>query len=240
METINNPQGESVPRPDPTRLTTEQLNKEISSLKELMYLRMDLTDQKVSTNAIAVEALPKEMATMVDHLRGYIETRLVGMDKATQLLQAAGDRMPSHVDEKIAGLYRIMDERFNSVNTRFNDRVLATDKANVLAAQDSKEALHNALLAAKDAVVAQNTASQLAIDKSEKATHEQINQLQATIASIEKGLDDKIDGLIGRIDRNEGSDTGKHTNATSIFSIVAMIISILTFLLFAGTLVWKH
>lgn len=233
-------QGETVPRPDPTKLTTEQLNTAIESLKELMYLRMELTDLKVSGMDKIVLGIPHEIDTRVDHLRGFIESRLVGMDKATELLQAAHDRLPSHFDEKLLAIKELIDERFTAVNTRFNDRVFAMDKANDLAARNSSEALAAALRSAKDAVTEQNKASQLAIDKSENATHEQLNQIRVLIETSGKATDSQINDLKGRVDRTEGSDSGKHSNAVNIFAIVAMIVSIISVLILAGTVIAKH
>jgi hypothetical protein len=59
--------GELLPRPDPTRLTSAALIREITTLREQVF---------------------REMVA----LREILQTRLDGMDKALQLLQRAGTK----------------------------------------------------------------------------------------------------------------------------------------------------
>src|SRR5665647_3328412 len=106
---------EATPRPDPTRLTTEQILREVSTLKEVVFTRIDTLEKTVETANLAHSAILTQTEKMVDHLKGFLENRLAGMDTATKLLQAIHDTMPARVDEKITALRAVHEEKFLSI-----------------------------------------------------------------------------------------------------------------------------
>lgn len=165
----------SVPIPDPTLLTTQQLIREINSLREV------------------------------------IETRLDGMDKAIQLLQATADKFPGRMDEKIASLKSVHDERFTSIEKQFVERDVRTEQT----AKDSKVAVDAALQAAKEAVGEQNKSSALAIAKSDAMTTKQIDQLGAIGQQNANALDGKIADIKERLTRIEGRGEGQQVAIVS-------------------------
>ena len=184
----------SRPVPDPTFLTTDQLRREISALKELSEIaRLGIVDQ--------------------------LTTRLEAMDKAIILLQTTSDKMPKHVSEAVQTLEKLHEEKFNSIATQFRERDTRTEQA----AKDSKVAIDAALQAQKEAVGEQNKSNALAISKSEAAFTKQIDQttvivaaqgkaLDEKISSMGKSLDDKISDMKDRIGTIETSSLGRITN----------------------------
>lgn len=185
------------PVPDPTILTTQQLDREINSLREVL------------------------------------ETRMAGMDKAIVLLQAANDKIPSAVDEKIHSLREIQEEKFSSVQTQFKERDTRSEQTS----KDSKVAVDAALQAAKEAVGEQNKSSALAIAKSETSTVKQIDQLGVLIQTTSKALDDKIADIKDRLTRIEGKGEGVDksmvtqqaaTNSTAyiVFAALGLLVGI--------------
>jgi len=187
----------AVPVPDPTVLTTAALQREIFSLRELLEGKLD--------------ALESEQKLV----RLIIETRLDGMDKAISLLQDIADRFPSRIDVKIGALKAFHDMRFDaviqtfsekheSIQTQFRERDVRSEQGN----KDSKVAIDAALQAAKELVGKQNESSALAIDKSERATTKQIDQLGELISVTAKASDGKIDDVKERITRIESEGRG--------------------------------
>lgn len=138
-------------------------------------------------------------------LREVLETRLDGMDKAITLLQDTADKFPDRIDEKIASLREVHEEKFRSIEVQFSERDVRTEQT----AKDSKVAVDAALQAAKELVSQQNTSNSLAIAKSEAAVTKQIDQQGTLIQTTAKASDDKIDDLKQRITRLEERDETK-------------------------------
>jgi hypothetical protein len=97
----------------------------------------------------------------------------------------------------------VAGERFKAIEAR------ATQTA-----EESDRSLAAALSAAKEAVKEQNTASSLAIGKSEEGTKERLDGLGQQLAFAIKSLEEKIRSVESRLDRGEGTQVGaKETTA---------------------------
>ncbi len=215
-ELMRQPGGGSVPVPDPTVLTTQNLQREIATSRENIEARMDgafdAMDAKISGNL------------------SMLMTRFDGMDKAIVLLHTDTDR---HVDvanaqlqklleEKISSIIRQFDEKFHSIATQFTERDIRTEQT----ARDSKVAVDAALQAAKEAVGEQNKSNALAIAKSENTFTKQIDQIGVLIATLQKSIDDKIDDIKSRLQNQEGMKKGSDNMVGFIIGGVGMLIAI--------------
>ena len=205
----------NIPVPDPSLLTTRALQREIFGLRELLEV-------KLGSGAATAELT-----------RAIIETRLDGMDKAIQLLQATADRFPQRIDEKISALREVHDkkfdtlmdthlEKFNSIQTQFRERDVRTEQSS----KDSKVAVDAALQAAKEAVGEQNKSSALAIAKSEASTTKQIDQLAILIQNMTKGFDDKIGDVKDRLTRIEGRGEGMSATWGLLLGVVSLLVGL--------------
>jgi len=162
------------PIPDPTVLTTEQLTSRIASLREIL------------------------------------ETRLDGMDIATKLLAGHVDHVPNDIDKQTSHLNDLFGERMDGlknemlsisrgIQLQFDERDIRSR-----AAEDAaKVAVNAALQAQKEAAAAQNESNAAAITKSEGTTVKQIDGILALLASNTMAINDKIAGIISRLDRGE-------------------------------------
>jgi hypothetical protein len=211
---------ENIPIPDPSLLTTRQLQREIFSLRELLEVKLGASDAGIML------------------IRAVIETRLTDMDKAIHLLQDNTDKLPAWVDEKIVALRNVHEqkftamtdthgEKFSSIQTQFRERDVRTEQSS----KDSKVAVDAALQAAKEAVGEQNKSSALAIAKSETSTTKQIDQLAISIQQMTKAFDDKVVDVKDRLTRIEGKGEGgekaQHTQTTTnsmMLSIISLFI----------------
>ena len=189
--------GESVPRPDPTTMTSRQLAIAIDSLKELLRAE-------------------------VHGIVGLLEARFTSMERAGELLQVIVNNQPALVGEKIGALRELHHERFASIQTQFLERDTRTEQTS----RDSKVAVDAALQAAKEAVGKQQEASDRAIAKSETATLKQLEAIQTLISSNTKASDDKIADVKERLTRTEGQAVGGKASDTTHSTSNSMMIAL--------------
>lgn len=176
----------SRPNPDPTVLTTEQLER----MKEILFRELESSREIVESKLLGI--------------KGVFDTRLEGMDKAINLVRQQTEVFPLNVREQVAHLQRLHQEKFDSISTQFMERDTRTEQTS----RDSKVAVDAALQAAKEAVGEQNKSNALAIAKSEATFTKQIDQIGVLVASMGKGFDDKIDDIKGRLQSMESTKKG--------------------------------
>lgn len=168
-----------VPRPDPTTLTTQLVDRALAAFREVMETRLAALDEATRLAAEKVDEIPVRAAAQRDILRLDLE-RLIKAERELQV-------------HDLAALDRIMLEKFDGIDKRF---------------LESKEALAAALAAQKEAVAAQNESNAEAIRKSEAATQKQIDEVKVGVGASVRALDDKIADLKSRLDRGEGETRG--------------------------------
>jgi hypothetical protein len=171
--------GDWRPVPDPTTLTTEQLRRELSALREIITARLDGYDTATSLLSETVNRTPTIIQTEIAHVRELMT-------------------------EKLTSLGGSAEEKFRSIEKQFEERDVRTNQA----ATAAGEALKAALQAAKEAVFEQAQAAAKAADKTELSTTKQIDLIQNQIKTLGDSFTDKIDDLKGRIDRGEGASGG--------------------------------
>lgn len=174
-------------------------------------------------------------------LKDVIYTRLEGMDKALQLLQARSDRFPAELDAKIGTVRDLLSERFKGIELQFEGIQLQFKERDTRVeqtARDSKTAVDAALQAAKEAVEKQNAASSQAAQKSELAFTKQIDQLAELFRTGTKSLedrmtignkvsDDKLSAINDRITRIESATIGSRTANKDTSDSTMMTIAII-------------
>jgi hypothetical protein len=228
-------QADLVPRPDPTKLTTEAVDK-------------------------ATVQYRRELAT----LREIIETRLAGLDEDRRHLWDFVNGWPTHAEAdhrqleeeavrrlaaerefilaQLAIVSSVMTEKFAAVDGQFSASKIAVDAA---------------LTAQKEAVGEQNKANDRAIAKSETAVKEQLTALtqvsDASVKAMEGRITDARDRLTviesltrgieqaggkGRAEREEarGEKSELHDFYVRAFMAVSLVVSVIALVI---TLVHK-
>ncbi len=161
------------PVPDPTTLTTAQIDRAIQGHTFLFDSRLDILRQ-----------------------------RLDSMDRANDLLATDVRQVPTETDLKVSALKELhatrftaaerdTDTRFKGVDKQFElleKRTLSESSANALA-------LAAALSAQKEAAAESKKASDLATDKGAKATSDAIAKLAELVSANIGGLTAKIDSV---------------------------------------------
>jgi hypothetical protein len=226
---------------DPTELTLATIFREVESLKELAFTRIDSIEQAIrlfNENLTRVPtALDKESARLkesfTDQLeavrdeiklgREVVETRFEGADKALELLQRIADLFPARIDEKILALQQIHEGMFRSIQKQFEERDTRVDQT----AKDTKLAVDAALQAAEKAV-----------QKSELVTSKQIDAQGDLIKTTTNGMRETMDDLKQRVVRIESLGVGQamaKTETAQSSSMAGTIIGIVVAL--AGVII---
>jgi hypothetical protein len=165
--------------PDPSLLTTQQLQRENAALKELIFSKLDA-----------------------------ITSRLDAADKAVQLLHEDVTRVPTDVDKAVSHLrelvFQKLDTNYDGVQLQFKERDIRVDQT----AKDNKVAVDAALSAAKEAVGEQNKSSALAIAKQEATFNKQLEQLTLLVNTVTGGLVDKFNDLKAVVSTILGHNNG--------------------------------
>jgi hypothetical protein len=117
----------NLPIPDPTRLTTQLVDRAIAAFREVMETRLGAMDKAIILGAERVERIPPSMEAArtriradvddeIHALRELLETRLGAMDKATELLAATVGRVPSEVDKSVGALRELLGARIDGMD----------------------------------------------------------------------------------------------------------------------------
>jgi hypothetical protein len=186
----------SVPLPDPTLLTTENLRREIANLSLLIDARLDGMDKAVVIFQDSLTRVPTDTDKQVSHLRELVLSELTRVSL-------------------------VHEEKFRSIGVQFTERDVRTEQTS----RDSKVAVDAALQAAKEAVGEQNKSSALAIAKSEAATTKQIDQLGVLISNTTAGLNDKIEDIKARLTLIEGKDSGGASRSQATLAMLSIAVA---------------
>jgi len=213
------PGDRNLPVPDPTRLTTQLVDRALSSYREVVETRLSGMDQATKLVAADIARIAAITESSTAHLREDVDRQIAGQ---REYVIAYVDRVAD-----------VSGEKFTAIDTRFLERDTRTEQA----AQESRISLDAALAAAKEAVSEQNKANTLAIDKSGTAIQKQLDAMQALMATSNRSLEDKISDLKTRLDRGEGHDTGTASGKTErrldvnlVIGIGLALIALITFL----------
>lgn len=212
--------GGSRPVPDPTILTTQQLNREIAAMR-------DYIDGQISVG----------------------RERLDAIDKATELRLGTIDHIPARIDEKVETLKAVtiehlsrfdqqledrtiwLEEKFVSIKQRFDERDTRSERES----RDNKVAVDAAFAAQKEAASEQNKSNTLAIDKSEVAQKETVNKLAELFQTSTNGLGQQIADLKERQANQEAnlqtfiaSQAGQKQGGVDSRTLIAFAFAVVT------------
>ena len=161
----------------------------------LMARDVDDTAPRGSTPVPDPTILTTQQLTMsIAASREIIETRLDAMDTATRLNKEATDKIPDIIKSVVCNLEKLQNEKFEGVEKQFVERDTRNDKI----AELNQKALDAALQAAKEAA-----------GKTELSFTKQIADLTEQFNTKNEALDVRVNDLKGRLDKGEGTTSGK-------------------------------
>jgi len=204
--------GNFMPVPDPTRLTTDavnaaatQIRRDMNSIRELLDVRIDSNGEKIKQIIDDMHNIIERRDRDMQSLRELLETRMLATENTVAKAIDTLHEIHDQTGEQISHVRELHDEKFKSIDKQFVERDVRTTQASGAA----DDALKAALQAAKELVGAQGEASAAAAVKSETSFTKQIDQIGTIIQTLEKALDARITELKERIDRGEGTVSGK-------------------------------
>lgn len=186
---------------DPSELTTLALQREISSLKELLLSHVARIDKSIEVAHENLVRVPTDVQKAVGNLKELHEERFISV----------------HDKFKEAGELR--DEKFEGVEKQFKERDVRSEQSSV----SSKVAVDAALQAAKELVIQQNVSIAQANSKQEASFTKQIDQQSLLIMTTNKAVDDKINDLKERFAKIDGQGLGKKDSGTQVGVVIGYI-----------------
>jgi hypothetical protein len=199
-----------VPPPsiDPTTMTSKAILREVELLEASFERRIRSIENELAVRLKMREDIVVEQLAVRDE-------RLSGIDEATKLRLAGIEGIPSQIDAKVGTLKAVMDEKFDSIATQFQERDTRSERES----RDNKVAVDAAFAAQKEAAAKAEENGQKGIDKSEAATQETINKLSQLfqtnmgalaqsqtdikdrLSEIDKGQQNAISGVEARLEK---------------------------------------
>lgn len=199
---------DSRPTPDPTVLTTEQLERAVANIKEWISAQLEIRDQ-----------------------------RFRGIDTATEVLNETVNRTPTQIQTEIHHVRELMNVELKSIDGRFveRDERAKLDKdserlARGIERETGEKALQAALNAQKESAADTNRSNQASIKKSEDSTKESIDKLERNLllqlASLASKIEDDrafLNKLELRINGIEQLKQGGKDSLAGIYAAIAAV-----------------
>jgi hypothetical protein len=193
-EGMRRPQ-EILPNPDPSIITTQQIDRAVNNLEEKIGARLNGIDKATDSFHDDLVRVPTLLDRSILGLRELLETRLKCMESDVsgvhKDLAQRGNEIKDQITHlhdllvsKINELASVTAERFIGVGSQFAERDTRTDQR----AGDTKLAVDAAFAAAKEAT-----------GKIEAGFTKQIDSMSAMIDTKTKNADDKITDLKDRL-----------------------------------------
>jgi hypothetical protein len=225
------------PIPDPTTLTTAALAREITSLKELLFTRLDAMDKAQELFDLNLNRVPTAVDKQVGNLKELLTTLF---DSRWEMLLDKIDTRVKEVDHNEAEMIALINQKFAGVDQRFEERDIRMAQL----AGNNKSNLDAALAAAEKATFKQTETFSATILKTEVSTSKQIDTQGETIKTSTNALNDKIEDVRTRLARieaaREGSNDERHnrmSSGTYTLGFVGLFVTIISvgFAIYVGT-----
>ena len=194
---------ELVPVPDPTKLTTDQLRREIMALREILEQRIEGIDRFIAVLKEQGDLRQQVVDKASNHLRELVSEQI-----GTLSAKVSG-KLDQHVGETA--------ERFAGVAAQFSERDTRTDQR----AGDTKLAVDAAFAAAKEAT-----------SKIELGFTKQIDSMVLAMDTLSKNLDSKINDVKDMISDAKARLTAVESRTVAqkdfsgwIFGIIGVVVA---------------
>ena len=188
--------------------------------------------------ALTTAALHRETAV----LRQLIEQRFDDRDRE-------GRSLNRERGEQFAAMKDLLTGRIEALNRLTEERFASSERQRIEQKVDTKSAVDAALIAQKEAVREQTTASERAIAKSETATNKQLEQQQITVSTAVDSLRRSLDEVKERaVEENRGlrgsisevattanstvaQKVGAKEDRTALYATIAILVSVIVLVL---------
>jgi hypothetical protein len=215
-----------LPVPDPTRLSTEAITRGLKTERDYVDGQIAITTARIETERVRCEG----------HV-STVERRLTDMDKATELLSATVNRVPTDLQTAIRDVFRVMDERDRRVDEHFDAiRTLRLSESNLnqtalqaaLAAQEKASAVSTNSLESR--IIGQGAATDRTIEKNAELAAAALGSLSARVTELAaqaNRTDQRIAEIFaGKVAVAE-TKTETRGGLSSVYGAVGMIVGVI-------------
>lgn len=154
-------------------------------------------------------------------LEQRIEIRFAALDKARELSRAT---LLHYVDEdrnRVAALKELEIEKFGAIQSQLQER----DKRAQMNYEAATQAVKSALDSQKELNQTIERCNREAVAKSESSSLKQMDAIKDQLQTVTSAITDKVDAINGRLNRGEGVQTGKASDAARNLAIGALLIA---------------
>jgi hypothetical protein len=124
--------GDTFPRPDPTRLTTEMLRRELQATRELFEAKLGERDAKLTILLSALERRPTEIRTSVNELKALQDQKFtaidqrfseskVALDTAMSAAKEAAGKTESSLTKQLDSMAALIGTTTNALSDKIDD-----------------------------------------------------------------------------------------------------------------------
>jgi len=212
------PERERVDEPDPTLLSTQAIERTASAER-------DYTDGQI---AILRQRMDGQHAVTVERFRG--------IDQATELLSATVTRVPTDLQQAVTELLRLMDERRQGVEARFD----ANEKLSKTESELNQTALAAALQAAKEASAVQGVATDRTIDKNAELAAVTAAALAARVTQLTEqfiSLNSQVTSILAGKQAVVEQKTDTRGGANNLYGAIGTVLGILSLVIAAVAII---
>jgi hypothetical protein len=219
---------EVIPNPDPSRITSEQIEKAVANSESKINTKIDgiekaievqhedlvrvptLLDRAIGSQRELTDARFANISSDIVQMRVLLDVHEV-LRQVPHITREAINQLHGLVESELSKLNSIMDERFRAVDEKFSELGTRTDQR----AGDTKLAVDAAFAAAN-----------ISTGKIEAGFTKSIDEQAKVIAVIAKNSEDKIADLKDRITTLESRGNGMAQFAGWIFAGVGMFVGL--------------
>jgi predicted HNH restriction endonuclease len=134
------------PIPDPTVLTTQQLVRELSALKEVIFTRLSGMDKALDLATATLNKVPSEIDKEITHLKVLIDAKFEAIDKRFRERDARFEQSSVQTKEALDVAFGASEKAMSKAETSFTKQfdqlnAIITTKSDALSQQlsDLKE-----------------------------------------------------------------------------------------------------
>jgi len=204
----------STPVPDPTLLTTQQLNQQIAALKELVFTRLDAGDKAVELFNENLTRVPTALAVEMAHMKEWIEEKFRTVYVQFSTIQTQ---------------FKERDVRVEDNKTAATTAVNAALSAAKEAVQEQNKSFEKSIDKSERATLEQITQQRVLLQSIEKSINEKIAAQDTRVIRLETMI---TASQTAKVENRESSGA----SAYILFSVVTAILA-LTGILIA---IFKH
>jgi hypothetical protein len=209
------------PVPDPTRLTTQQLLRELNSLKEVISTRLDAMDKAIELFNANMTRVPTDVDKQVGNLERLHNEKFSSIEKQFSNLDSRNAQLSAANERAIMAALQAAKERFDESNGSFSTAVAKAEATTIKQIEQISAMLQSTIKTFDDKIADMK---------------DRFSSNETRISGIEARTSGQgaIDGRLASIEASRSTQTNSVTHvfmavgvvAAAVASVVAVVTSV--------------